>query len=328
MIDNIKMFVLVLLIPCVSNVYGQFIIQKELSLDNLSKSWSDYQQDTKYNLTDFSRRCFKDTISVAEMKEAFYKNKDVKFTVSPYAGLDSVKRTGTIGESVMILSPLRNHPKKEVRECRGVWNRFGAVSLVDLLDKNGVSQQTLLKKIKDDELKKMMNGEIITLRAPRWYMGYVLSPVASMEIYLDGKLMGKSPSVYYSDFFAYANHYSNVLDGEWYHDVSGGARLLGALQNMNTMMHAGTSDKTFSVLLYTKTYPRSTKVTYTLELLLPDNPDKETDALFMSLKRFVESLPSNSFAPYFTTDMRLMTGRYYKVTVNKCGWLIQDYLDL
>jgi hypothetical protein len=328
MIDNIKMFVLVLLIPCVSNVYGQFIIQKELSLDNLSKSWSDYQQDTKYNLTDFSRRCFKDTIGVAEMKEAFYKNKDVKFTVSPYAGLDSVKRTGTIGESVMILSPLRNHPKKEVRECRGVWNRFGTVSLVDLLDKNGVSQQTLLKKIKDDELKKMMNGEIITLRAPRWYMGYVLSPVASMEIYLDGKLMGKSPSVYYSDFFAYANHYSNVLDGEWYHDVSGGARLLGALQNMNTMMHAGTSDKIFSVLLYTKTYPRSTKVTYTLELLLPDNPDKETDALFMSLKRFVESLPSNSFAPYFTTDMRLMTGRYYKVTVNKCGWLIQDYLDL
>ena len=328
MIDNIKMFVLVLLISCVSNVYGQFIIQKELSLDNLSKSWSDYQQDTKYNLTDFSRRCFNDTISVAEMKEAFYKNKDVKFTVSPYAGLDSVKRTGTIGESVMILSPLRNHPKKEVRECRGVWNRFGTVSLVDLLDKNGVSQQTLLKKIKDDELKKMMNGEIITLRAPRWYMGYVLSPVASMEIYLDGKLMGKSPSVYYSDFFAYANHYSNVLDGEWYHDVSGGARLLGALQNMNTMMHAGTSDKTFSVLLYAKTFPRSTKVTYTIDLLLPDNPDKETDALFMSLKRFVESFPSKSFAPYFTTDMRLMTGRYYKVTVNKCGWLIQDYLDL
>jgi hypothetical protein len=328
MSNNHKLFILILLISSASNVYGQFIIQKELSLDNLSKSWSDYQQDTKYNLTDFSRRCFKDTIGVAEMKEAFYKNKDVKFTVSPYAGLDSVKRTGTIGESVMILSPLRNHPKKEVRECRGVWNRFGTVSLVDLLDKNGVSQQTLLKKIKDDELKKMMNGEIITLRAPRWYMGYVLSPVASMEIYLDGKLMGKSPSVYYSDFFAYANHYSNVLDGEWYHDVSGGARLLGALQNINTMMHAGTSDKIFSVLLYTKTYPRSTKVTYTLELLLPDNPDKETDALFMSLKRFVESLPSNSFAPYFTTDMRLMTGRYYKVTVNKCGWLIQDYLDL
>ena len=66
----------------------------------------------------------------------------------------------------------------------------------------------------------------------------------------------------------------------------------------------------------------------TIDLLLPNNPDKETENLFMSLKDFVESLPSKSFAPYYTTDLRLMTGRYYKVTVNKCGWLIQDYLDL
>ena len=63
------------MIPCVSKVYGQFIIKKELSLDNLSKSWSEYQQDTKYNLTDFSRRYFKDTISLTEMKETFYKYK-------------------------------------------------------------------------------------------------------------------------------------------------------------------------------------------------------------------------------------------------------------
>ena len=71
-------------------------------------------------------------------------------------------------------------------------------------------------------------------------MGYVISPAASMEVYMDGKLIGRSPSVNYSDFFAYANHYSNVLDGEWYHDVSGGARLLGVLQGMNTMIHAKT----------------------------------------------------------------------------------------
>lgn len=324
---NLKLFVLVLLILGASNVYGQFIIQKELSLDHLSKSWAEYQQNTKYSLTNFSRRYFTDTVSVMEMKEAFYKNKDVKFTKSPYAGLDSVKRIGTIGESVMILSPLRNHPKKEIRDCRGVWNRLGSFCLVDLLDKNGVSQQTLFKKIKDGELKKMMNGEIISLRAPRWYMGYVVSPAACMEVYVDGELSSRSPSVNYSDFFAYANHYSMVLDGEWYHNVSGGARLLGALQGMNTMVHARTSEKTFSVLLYAKAYPRSKKVTYTIELLLPDNPDRETDALFASLKSFVESLPSGSFAPYYTTDLRLMTGRYYKVTVNQCGWLIEDYLQ-
>jgi len=32
--------------------------------------------------------------------------------------------------------------------------------------------------------------------------------------------------------------------------------------------------------------------------------------------------------PYFTTDLRQMTGRYYRVTVDKCGWLIDDYLNL
>ncbi|UKK57250.1 DUF5030 domain-containing protein [Prevotella communis] len=328
MSNNLKLLLVVLLMPCVSNVYGQFIIQKELLLDNLSKSWAVYQQNTKYNLTNFSHRFFTDTVSIQEMKEAFYKNKDVKFTKSPYAGLDSVKRIGSIGESVMILSPLKKHPKKEIRDCRGVWNRLGTFSLVDLLDKNGVSQQTLFKKIKDEDLKKMMNGEIISLRAPRWYMGYVISPAASMEVYMDGKLIGRSPSVSYSDFFAYANHYSKVLDGEWYLKVSGGARLLGALQGMNTMTHAKTSEKSFSVLLYAKTYPRSKRITYTIDLLLPNNPDKDTENLFMSLKDFVESLPSGSFAPYYTTDLRLMTGRYYKVTVNKCGWLIQDYLDL
>ena len=324
---HFKLFILVLLILCASNVYGQFIIQKELSLDNLGKSWAEYQQDTKYNLTNFSRRYFTDTVSVVEMKEAFYKNKDIKFTKSPYAGLDSIMRLVSIGEGVMLLSPLRNHAKKEIRESRGVWRWLGSPRLVNLLDKNGTPQEALLKRMKDEELKKMMNGEIISLRAPRWYMGYVVSPAACMEVYMDGKLSCRSPSINCSDFFAYANHYSMVLDGEWYHNVSGGAHLLGALQGMNTMMHARTSEKTFSVLLYVKTYPRSKKVTYTIDLLLPDNPDRETDALFTSLKSFVESLPSGSFAPYYTTDLRLMTGRYYKVTVNKCGWLIEDYLQ-
>lgn len=316
-----------LLFSSTTGVFAQFAIQKALRYDNLSERWSDYQQETKYGLLNFSRRYFKDTISVAEMKEAFFKYKDVKFTKSPYAGLDSIMRLGSIGEGVMLLSPLRNHAKKEIRESRGVWRWLGSPRLVNLLDKNGTPQEALLKRMKDEELKKMMNGEIISLRAPRWYMGYVVSPAACMEVYMDGELSSRSPSINYSDFFAYANHYSMVLDGEWHHNVSGGAHLLGALQGMNTMMHARTSEKTFSVLLYVKTYPRSKKVTYTIDLLLPDHPDRETDALFTSLKSFVESLPSGSFAPYYTTDLRLMTGRYYKVTVNKCGWLIEDYLQ-
>ena len=50
--------------------------------------------------------------------------------------------------------------------------------------------------------------------------------------------------------------------------------------------------------------------------------------LFDDLKEFVERIPSKAFAPYFTTDLRQMTGHCYRVTVDKCGWLIEDYLNL
>lgn len=41
---------------------------------------------------------------------------------------------------------------------------------------------------------------------------------------------------------------------------------------------------------------------------------------------FVEKLPYNTFRPLYTADFRILTGRYYSVTVNKCGWLVEDYL--
>ena len=72
----------------------------------------------------------------------------------------------------------------------------------------------------------------------------------------------------------------------------------------------------------------SHRVSYSLELLEPQEPDGETQKLFEDLKDFVEQIPSKAFAPYFTTDLRQMTGRYYRVTVNKCGWLVEDYLNL
>ena len=58
------------------------------------------------------------------------------------------------------------------------------------------------------------------------------------------------------------------------------------------------------------------------------NPDKETAELFQNLKSFVERIPAKAFKPYYTTDFRIMTGRYYRVTVSKCGWLVEDYLSI
>jgi len=53
-----------------------------------------------------------------------------------------------------------------------------------------------------------------------------------------------------------------------------------------------------------------------------------TATLFQNFKGFVERIPAKAFMPYYTTDFRIMTGRYYRVTVNKCGWLVEDYFSI
>lgn len=323
-----NLFVLCLVLANASNMFGQFIGKEGLNLDYLNERWAEFQQQTNYSLLDYSRKYFMDTVSVKEMKEAFYKFKDTKYTTSPYQGLDSVKRNGTAGERVILLSPLKNHPQKEVRNCRGVWKWFGVSGLETLLDKKGVPQEALCKKIKEKDLKNCMNGDFVTLISPRWYMGFAVSPVASINVFQNGEQTVSIPSVMLSDFYSYAGRYPNIVEGQWYHRVVKGTTLLGVLQSMNTMKHTWVSEKTFSVLLYAKTYERNKKITYTVDLLLPENPDNETLTLYKEFKYFVESLPSKSFAPYYTTDMRLMTGRYYKVTVSKYGWLIEDYLNI
>jgi hypothetical protein len=172
----------------------------------------------------------------------------------------------------------------------------------------------------------------ITLSNPKWYMGFIVSPRAYFEVYNSGKRTVFAPYATYSDFFAYAAYRPVLqLDGpyNWHRNTGYGAHLIGTLHAMRTAEHWWLKgEKQFSVLLYTKTYPRSHRVSYSLELLEPQEPDGETQKLFEDLKDFVEQIPSKAFAPYFTTDLRQMTGRYYRVTVNKCGWLIEDYLNL
>ena len=77
----------------------------------------------------------------------------------------------------------------------------------------------------------------------------------------------------------------------------------------------------------------SRSLMYSLAAKVQTNSEKKTTKLYFHTQGFagdpfVENIPLGAFAPYFTTDMRVMTGRYYRVTVNKCGWLVEDYLNL
>ncbi len=321
---NLILFIISLALLPVSRVYGQ------ISFDYLGEQWTEYQKGSTGDLTLLNRNHFNDTVSVEEMKEAFLKNKDQRLWKSPCDGFDSLAYS-QLGENVMLLSPLKRHPQKKIRECRGVWNWFGHLSLVKLLDKDGTPQNGLLEKLKSDKTQKWLDGEVVTLRAPRWYMGFVVSPSPRLEIYDEGKLVGRAcPSVNLisADFFSYASLTKITLDGDWYSKVDDGAKLLGVLHGIQSTANLTRPERTFSVMLYEKPKVKGSKVTYTLELLQPKNSDKETTELFQDFKRFVENIPEGAFRPYYTTDFRIMTGRYYRVTVNKCGWLVEDYFSI
>ncbi len=319
---NLKNLIALLAFLPMSGAYGQ------VSFGYLGEKWEEYVERSADDWNSFSCRHFRDTVSVQEMKDAFFKYRDQRFDRSPYEGFDSVVNVGILGNNIMLVSPLRNHPMKEVRECRGVWGAWGH-KLVELRDRNGVPQKRLLEKLNADEKRTWLDGEVLKLGHPLHYMGFVVSPRVEWHVYDKGEQVACKRFSFKAepDFFSYASR-KPMFDGNWDSKIDAGARLLGAWHAMQSSAHpGGGEERTFSVLLYeVPGVRRSRKSSYTVELLGPENPDKETTALFEDFRKFVESIPSKAFKPYYTTALRTMTGRYYRVTVNKCGWLVEDYL--
>jgi hypothetical protein len=291
----LKLFTLSIAFLAASNAFGQTANVKPMSFDQLGTQWSDYEKrEMDKNFLSLYSRQYKDTVSVEEMKQAFYDNRNAE-----------AKDKEIRYEDFLVIKP-QLHPDD-------IYLR-------------------VYPTLKDHPEKQVDEGMEITLSNPKWYMGFIVSPRAYFEVYNRGERTVFAPYATYSDFFAYAAYRPVLqLDGpyNWHQDTGWGARLIGTLHTMRTAKHWGLKgEKQFSVLLYTKTYPRSHWVSYSLELLESQKPDEETQKLFEDLKKFVERIPSKAFAPYFTTDLRLVKGRYYRVTVNKCGWLIEDYLNL
>lgn len=334
-----KSFVLILLaFLSVAKVNCQTDNYVCLGFGYFGKMWGEYKNNEADNLIGLSSNSYKDTIGIEEMVDVFYKFKDTlkanrRTFLEKYDVVEPSLRPGD--KYVVVSSPLRNHPKHGFRECHAIWDGLAGISIREpvkrLVDKNGISQDELLEELNKDWSKEWVNGEIVMLSNPCWYMGYVVSPRAYLQIYNKGKYITSAPYATYSDFFSYAAFSPFYrLDGayNWVVKTRRGARLIGMLQSIRTESEYVPKEKTFSVLLHTKINENSEEIGYSLQILEPKKPDKETQELFNSLKEYVESFPSGTFAPYFTTDMRLMIGRYYKVTVNERGWLIQDYLGL
>ena len=306
-------------------VWGQNKVDApSISNGFLEGKWEEYRYYAKENLG-MIPRFFRDTISVEEMVKVFQENQCRNKPDSPFADFDSIA-DGIYGKQLLLTSPLRSHSLKRVHDKRGIWSWGKGFVLQQLLDSAGHSQEKLLKKV---NAKAMLweNGDFLTLRSPQNYMGLIISPRPYLSSYRDGKLIARySVQANAPDYFSFTAP-CRWLDAEWHHYIEGGERLMGRLLNLYTdYTNANTLERTFSVLLYERNCYKSQRGSYTLELLLPRDADTETLQSFNIMKTFVENLPPRVFSPYFTADFRILTGRYYRVTVNRCGWLVEDYL--
>ncbi len=177
----------------------------------------------------------------------------------------------------------------------------------------------------------LSTGTTLLLHAPQHYMGFVVSPYPTSEVFRKGKLIAHSGTPYGggSDFFCFAQQSVKTHDGQWSDSIASGAKLMGTILHLGSATKQDWPECSFSVMVYEKSdkdsrdYPR-----YDVELLLPEKPNPHINFYLQSFKWFVKNLPYQTFKPYYTTDCRILLGRFYRVTVNKCGWLVEDYMDI
>lgn len=265
---------------------------------NLDRVWYQYQYRSKDDMYLMRERYFRDTISVDEMKEAFRANKDKRFNYSPYQGHDSI--FSFRGNLLNLVRPRA----KGLPLNRIYWNP---------------------RRTKEET--RLLDGDLVFLKYPRHYMGYVVSAQPLMETFDKGRILGREGILMLGEasFFSQAQQVVGYLDGTWESHLRGGTILIGILLGKDEPPQPNRPERTFSVLLYEK--PRG-QTGYDVALLEPDDPDKETIKDFQWMKQFVERLPQGTFMPYYTTDFRILPAQYYRVTVNKCGWLMEDYMDI
>lgn len=294
---------------------------EEQGIPELSKNVYDYYCQQSMEEQSALRRFFRDSVSVEDMKDAFYRHHKEHPEVSPYAGRDSVAQ---IWPSIILNYSMKQSPVKAVRNCRGVWNDMGKLELKALLDPEGRPDEKGFGKLMDSYGQPLsgFSGDVLMLRAPERYMGFVVSAHPALRTYIEGKMVNftwyKGPADYFGTIGIHGP------GGMWSTRAQSSAFHLGNVFNENCppLNIPIKENCSFSVLLYDKGAGR-----YDLALLLPESPDSKTAELFGKIRRVVGKLRPNLFKPYYTDDCKILTGRYYRVEYSRKGWYVEDYLE-
>ena len=326
-----------LLIPTVS-LFAQRYVDSPLG----SEGFPDYQSDYEY-LADYSykykhdtdgiKRLFQiDTVSWDEMREYYDRYVNAVPSANVYAGKDSV---GGIWNMLMVRSPLADAPVKEARSGRGVWT-FPPLKLRGIQgDKSAVAAfDRLVKKypLKTDGKNKdksasfaavapeWFDGPLILLDDPAYYMGFIVSGTPWFFYYDEGRLV-------YSTYMEGAPDYysSRVLglDGSWADRITKAMYLFSL--DASREIPPATSEEPIE---FTWLLTIDSKGKQDAQLLAPKTPDEATRWAFKRLRGFVRDLRRGIFHGLYTSDGRILPGRYIQARYDKRGWLFRDLITL
>lgn len=133
---------------------------------NLNKEWQTYLYRSKDDLYLLREKYFRDTISVDEMEASFRANHDKIFDYSPYQGHDSIFSF-----------------------------RGNLLNLVRPKAKGLPLKRFYMNPNKTKEEAKLLDGDLVFLRYPRHYMGYVVSPQPLLETFDKGRIVGREGAI-------------------------------------------------------------------------------------------------------------------------------------
>ena len=291
-----------------------------------------YSYECKYDRAGFERLFQLDTVSWEEMREHYDRYVDAVPPANIYAGKDSV---GGIWTMLMVRSPLERAPLKEARAARGIW-LYPPLQLVEIQNSEGQKDEKLfdrlLKKVPNKSVYKNIyqkkdskqiypewyDGPLTLLNNPLYYMGFIVSGEPSFFYFNHGR------PEYITEITRAPDFYSSlpiIFDGTWASGISDGMYQFSMAASSSLQGNPGPKAVRFTWMLTIDTQGKQDAV-----LLSPKNPDRDTKMAFNRLQSFVRNLRAGMFQVLYTSDGRILPGRYIKALYDERGWWFEDFL--
>lgn len=290
-----------------------------------------------------------DTVSLEEVKQSFEENAKRNWANNTVSGFNTISHRRLLINSPMasystaadqadvclyILSDLRPHDYTRRLYLNKAWNKKTGVSDTVLLEK--ISKQygnpvfyTHRNKEKDyiGFEAKWVNGTYASIRDPLPYYGFFVSAKMDWHHFKDGtetERMGQySPTGRYAEL---AKRYSGVLiiDGSWWrHEFYNYQQQIISQDATHYVTRYDTNRVAALYSLFVTVdgsghaHPHVLKVHKT-------RPENEQD--IAELRKFFAELPAWSFSYLFTSDGRILPGRYLTAFRTDDYWRISDDL--